>query len=51
MAFMSALKGLPLLFFIAHVVESIQACCNLDRPCVDLFDGHRDGSAVASTER
>jgi hypothetical protein len=42
---MRVLKGLPLLFFIAHVVESIQAPRNLDRPRVDVFDGHREGPA------
>ena len=36
---------LPLLFFIAHVVEGIQAPRNFNRPCVDLFESHRESPA------
>ncbi|MGA9923877.1 MAG: hypothetical protein WBQ29_10795 [Isosphaeraceae bacterium] len=38
-------QGLPLLLFVAHVVEGIQAPGDFNRLCVDLFDGHREGPA------
>ena len=39
------IEGLPLLVFVAHVVECILAPGDFNRLCVDLFNGHREGPA------
>jgi len=39
------IEGLPLLVFVAHVVECIQAPGDFNRLCVDLSNGHREGPA------
>ena len=39
------IDGLPLLVFVAHVVEGIQAPGDFNRLCVDLFNGRREGPA------
>ena len=42
---MNCIEGLPLLVFVAHVVECIQAPADFNRLCVDLSNGHREGPA------
>ena len=39
------IEGLPLLVFVSHVVECIQAPADFNRLCVDLSNGHREGPA------
>ncbi|MGA9922177.1 MAG: hypothetical protein WBQ29_02170 [Isosphaeraceae bacterium] len=39
------IEGLPLLVFVAHVVECIRAPADFNRLCVDLSNGHREGPA------
>jgi hypothetical protein len=41
----SSIEALPLLVFVAHAVEGIQAPGDFNGLCVDLFNGHREGSA------
>ena len=45
MAFMQGAQRLPLLVFVAHVVEGIQAPGDFNRPCLDLCDSQRESPA------